>query len=439
MIKKFFRPSRKRINRFTKYLIIITIALGSFIVFSYSEVEYQSLVEDRSYISNQIIPWDIYYGDQFEGGSLENRVNNFRNIILGDKENQWEDTSWIPIFISLTGIDRVNEIDRTIFVRGFVSAIYLPDTDINTPYLEDGSITEQAKKDLLSIAEVDFVDVEQSKWELVGYNVSDSGVKELRYAFEGNLPITRDLSRFPFEKATWEFKMTFPLRAASLYTYIDNSLFYLPNTHVGPYRLENLDCDYAKDQPVCDIDHVRKIGRELDPDRVQEYIDANEEVPFNKHDVSTYEEAKAVQFLDYEPVIGVKGALNRSIGSAYFRYLFPVTTVCSILILIEEIENPEYIELKLGAPPTILLTLIFMQSAYQGQITQVPYLTYLDKIYIIGYIVSFLCLSRSIIEARSNLRGARRQNKMRDLLIRHRLKLATYLCFIFGPVLAWIS
>ena len=439
-MKKFSLINRKSLNRFGKYFIAFVVILFSFIIFSYSEIEYQSLIEDRDFISEfQIIDSDIFYGDEGEEGSLEKRVNNFRDIVLNDTQQQWEDTSWIPIFISLTGIDRVNEIDKTIYIRGFVSTVYYPDIHINTPYLVDGPLTKQAKKDLLSIAEVDFVDVEQSKWELVTNNLSESGYRELRYAFEGNFPITRDLSRFPFEKATWELKLKFPLRAAAVDFFIDNTLFYIPNTHVGPYRLENLDCDYAKNQPVCDIQHVRKIGKELDPDLVQEYIDANEEIPDNNHDVSSYEDAKAVQFLDYEPVIGVKGALNRSIGSAFFRYLFPVITVCSLLLLIEELEDPKYIELKLGAPPTVLLTLIFMQSAYQNQITQVPYLTYLDKIYIIGYIVSFLCLTRTIIEARSNIKASRREHKRRYLLTRQRIKLVTYLCFIFGPWLAWIS
>lgn len=78
-----------------------------------------------------------------------------------------------------------------------------------------------------------------------------------------------------------------------------------------------------------------------------------------------------------------------STWAAFWELLQPVGVVLGMTILISKIDRQVW-ELRAGAPLTILLTLVFLQQGYKDSLPPLPYLTFLDKVYVMAYLMSFL-------------------------------------------------
>ena len=421
-------------------LTIVSIISFSFLIVSH--FEYKLINGDSKVVQNS--SESILDGEEFYFNyDLEAKVNNFRKTIL-ESDSKWvKPDTYVDIEIFLESVDRIDEVAKTIHMKGYMTANYFK-SSIKTPYLSSGSRTLSVKEDVLDLATLNFSDVEKQYFKRLSLNTQptidpDTGEKDTlvssRYAFAGEFPLQRDLSKFPFETAQWQIKLRVPLSAAAVWLSIDNDNFNFPNFDVDAYYFADPGCNEYLDL-VCVIDEVVSKGEKVDADTLQWHIDEFDEPPYNADGITTVEEANAWKVIDYEPVIGVEGILRRSIGSSFFRFVFPVIAVCSLLILFEGVNNKKYLDLKLGAPPTVFLTLIFMQSGYQSQLPQIAYITYLDKIYIVGYMLSVISLARSILLARLDSKTSDRD--FRITRIRKKLKWGFYIVLILGPWLAWI-
>lgn len=69
------------------------------------------------------------------------------------------------------------------------------------------------------------------------------------------------------------------------------------------------------------------------------------------------------------------------------KYFLPLFIVVGIVLLAPSLEG-ELGDIRLAIPSTGLLTLIFLQQAYQAEIPQLDYLTFLDWFYACGYVIS---------------------------------------------------
>lgn len=69
------------------------------------------------------------------------------------------------------------------------------------------------------------------------------------------------------------------------------------------------------------------------------------------------------------------------------KYFLPLLIVVGIVILAPSLEG-ELGDIRLAIPSTGLLTLIFLQQAYQAELPALDYLTFLDWIYACGYVIS---------------------------------------------------
>ena len=119
------------------------------------------------------------------------------------------------------------------------------------------------------------------------------------------------------------------------------------------------------------------------------YAPDSYENPENKY----YEAAQ----LDYHLVLSVYGRLKRSLSSSFVRYLMPIIFSIMVLSLTDQLSSKESWEIKVATPPTVLLTLIFMQNSYHSQIPQLGYITWLDKLYLLAYLSSILMLINAVI------------------------------------------
>lgn len=73
--------------------------------------------------------------------------------------------------------------------------------------------------------------------------------------------------------------------------------------------------------------------------------------------------------------------------AAFYRYVLPWFAVMVILLLAPNLEG-NLNDLRLAIPSTALLTLVFLQEGAHAELPPLDYLTYLDKLYLFGYMVA---------------------------------------------------
>ena len=73
--------------------------------------------------------------------------------------------------------------------------------------------------------------------------------------------------------------------------------------------------------------------------------------------------------------------------AAFYRYVLPWLAVMVILLLAPNLEG-DLNDLRLAIPSTALLTLVFLQEGAHAELPALDYLTFLDKLYLFGYLVA---------------------------------------------------
>ena len=74
-------------------------------------------------------------------------------------------------------------------------------------------------------------------------------------------------------------------------------------------------------------------------------------------------------------------------ASAIYQYIVPWLIVMSIIILAPSL-NSKMGDARLAIPSTMLLTLVFLQQGARENIPPLEYITFLDKIYLFGFVAS---------------------------------------------------
>ena len=77
---------------------------------------------------------------------------------------------------------------------------------------------------------------------------------------------------------------------------------------------------------------------------------------------------------------------QRSSWSAFWTLIQPLLVVMASVVLITRVLT----EFRLEIPIAVLLTLIFLQDGYRSELPSLPYLTFLDSIYVIAYLVAMV-------------------------------------------------
>jgi hypothetical protein len=73
--------------------------------------------------------------------------------------------------------------------------------------------------------------------------------------------------------------------------------------------------------------------------------------------------------------------------AAFYRFVLPWLAVMVILLLAPNLEG-NLNDLRLAIPSTALLTLVFLQESAHADLPALDYLTFLDKLYLFGYVVA---------------------------------------------------
>ncbi len=82
-------------------------------------------------------------------------------------------------------------------------------------------------------------------------------------------------------------------------------------------------------------------------------------------------------------------AFGTSSWSAFWRLILPLVVVMAMVLLVFKVRSDEQ-DARAGIPITVLLTLVFLQQTYRDELPQLPFLTFLDQVYVIAYVVTLL-------------------------------------------------
>lgn len=82
-------------------------------------------------------------------------------------------------------------------------------------------------------------------------------------------------------------------------------------------------------------------------------------------------------------------AFGTSSWAAFWRLILPLLVVMAMVLLVFKV-RPDEQDARAGIPVTVLLTLVFLQQTYRDELPQLPFLTFLDQVYVIAYVVTLL-------------------------------------------------
>lgn len=80
-------------------------------------------------------------------------------------------------------------------------------------------------------------------------------------------------------------------------------------------------------------------------------------------------------------------------GAMVVKWILPLLITMLIMLLTPNISSAQASD-RLSVPPVVLLTLVFLQQGYRETLPTLPYLTVLDQLYAVSYVVTlaFFCL-----------------------------------------------
>jgi hypothetical protein len=78
-----------------------------------------------------------------------------------------------------------------------------------------------------------------------------------------------------------------------------------------------------------------------------------------------------------------------SAWAAFWKVLVPLIIVVAMIAVITKLDT-EHFNTRLTLPVSVLLTLVFMQRSNDASLPRLPYLTFLDEVYVVAYILTLV-------------------------------------------------
>ncbi|MEY4685579.1 MAG: hypothetical protein RLZ25_2038 [Pseudomonadota bacterium] len=130
---------------------------------------------------------------------------------------------------------------------------------------------------------------------------------------------------------------------------------------------------------------------------------------------------------------------QKALNSTFLKLILPLITVM-LLTLFSPSIAPMGWEVRVGIPSTSLLTLIFLQQTYQENIPDFHYLTFLDSIYNLCYMVDLVLFALFLWGAKIYHAAAEEDHKRVSAYIEkidHRFQLTLTFCLFLGVSADW--
>jgi hypothetical protein len=113
-------------------------------------------------------------------------------------------------------------------------------------------------------------------------------------------------------------------------------------------------------------------------------------------------------------------SFGTSAWAAFWRLLLPLTVLMAMVLLVFKV-RPDEQDARSSIPVTVLLTLVFLQQTYRSNLPDLPFLTFLDQVYVVAYVVTLLafilviCIGRRYAYMESLEEDAARENLKKRL------------------------
>lgn len=375
----------------------ISFSLILFSVYLLSAISLFSFQDSRDFKLKPAVDVTVHemavdYYEQVEGF-----VKGYHNLWTEGYEVKYKKPEPVEILFNIERAYDIDEIRNTISLEGDITASWIDSSvrdyeDLGTPEIE------AARQDMLSQSVLNFTDADnqifEKVWEyntimdesILGPEYAGETIYRTQYRFHGSFPIEQNFQKFPFDSAVIVLRIASKLEAPNVYFFADEA----SNNSDGLYRVNSFI--YSKEECVAGEDKLFTCVSD----------DIRIEGPYTlSEDLTTLNEDERKDF--YYQAVGSETSaasyhyLQRSPGTSFFRYLLPLAISIFVVAIVDQMDIASW-EIKLATPPTILLTLIFMQSGYQSSFAQISYLTFMDKIYLLAYLLTILALVRAIIE-----------------------------------------
>jgi hypothetical protein len=89
---------------------------------------------------------------------------------------------------------------------------------------------------------------------------------------------------------------------------------------------------------------------------------------------------------DYSLVL-FETSFGTSSWASFWRLLLPLIVLMAMVLLVFKV-RPDEQDARASIPVTVLLTLVFLQQSYRDELPALPFLTFIDQVYVIAYIVT---------------------------------------------------
>jgi len=73
----------------------------------------------------------------------------------------------------------------------------------------------------------------------------------------------------------------------------------------------------------------------------------------------------------------------------------PLAIVMAMIVVVSRIQHDIW-DVRVGIPATVLLTLVFLQQSYKAGLPTLPYLTFLDEVYVVCYVLTLIAFVLTI-------------------------------------------
>ena len=104
---------------------------------------------------------------------------------------------------------------------------------------------------------------------------------------------------------------------------------------------------------------------------------------------------------------------QRSSWSAFWTLIQPLVVVMASIVLITRVLT----EFRVEIPIAVLLTLIFLQDGYRSELPNLPYLSFLDSVYAIAYLLSIVSFALVLYLESLKRKASLEQGDRRNLIL----------------------
>ena len=365
----------------------------------------------------------------------------------------------VYIYFDINKIKDVDLTEKTIYISGKVAGTWVPDsigkTSIaNSSEYNSLKFDKYQEEDLMRDMVIpnmiidDFFTYEKVLFnKLKSRNGGDVFASE--YRFSGNLNFPPDLRDFPADMQNVELSIQHKILPSHMLKLVAlRPSINLGNIHdflVGSYKVSSpkslksyVQLPYSdalfkyfsfESTKNSDIILSRLV---LEAEAGLNSINTNHESSEN----SGLKNIKRVYFSRSSGPLSTAAIdipLTRQISTTWFKSIFPVALSLIALVVASYIPY-KFSEVRLAIPPTILLSLVFMQQASHDGLPEVAYPILLDYFYLLAYLVTLLMFSESILV--SCLEKGK-LNKLTDLF-QQISRICTLLTAAFGMPVIWL-